>query len=80
MLRKKRTFRASDTEYQIIQAQAKANGRSVSEFVRFSALADAKKHIKRQGLKEVLKPLVLELIQERVLEQSPERGNATEGK
>jgi len=78
MIRKKRTYRASDEEYQMITASARANGRTTSEFVRYSALADAKKHLKRQGLKDMLKPLLLELLQEAPQNGSPVRGNETE--
>jgi len=79
MIRKKRTYRASDEEYQIIKASARANGRTTSEFVRYSALADAKKHLKRQGLKDMLKPLLLELLQEVPRARPPVRGNEAEG-
>jgi len=78
MIRKKRTYRASDEEYQIIKASARANGRTTSEFVRYSALADAKKHLKRQGLKDMLKPLLLELLQEVPRACPPVRGNEAE--
>ena len=78
MIRKKRTYRATDTEYQMIKASARANGRTTSEFVRYSALADAKKHLKRQGLKDMLKPLLRELLQETPQSGSPVRGNEAE--
>jgi len=59
--RKKRTFRATDTEYRMIQSYAKSKGRTVSDFVRHAALSEIKKHVPREGLKEVLKPLVKEI-------------------
>jgi len=77
--RKKRTFRATDSEYQMIQAQARANGRTVSAFVRYSALAEAKKHLRREGLKDMLKPLVVEIVQELPHIASPVRGIGNEG-
>ena len=80
MIRKKRTFRATDTEYRMIQAYAISKGRTVSDFVRHAALSEIKKHVPREGLKNVLKPVVEEIIQELSEDLFPTRGNAIEGK
>jgi len=80
MTRKKRTFRATNTEYRMIQSYAKSKGRTVSDFVRHAALSEIKKHVPREGLKEVLKPLVKEIVQELSEDLFPTRGNAIEGK
>lgn len=79
MIRKKRTFRATDTEYQTIRAYATAIGRTVSDFVRHAALSEIKKHVPRQGLEKVLKPLVEDIIHEALRKRFPTRGNAAGG-
>ena len=46
-------------EKQIIAVYAKANGRSMSEFLRHFALKEAKRHTPVEGLSEMIHKLVL---------------------
>lgn len=78
-IRKKRTFRASDVEYRTIKAYVHTKGRTISEFVRNAALSEIKKHVPREGLKDVLKPLVEEIVLELLKDGFPTWGNANNG-
>lgn len=75
MIRKKRTFRASDEEYQMIQEYVRAKGRTVSGFVRHAALSEISKHPPKNGLESTIR----RMIQEELTNGFPTRGNGTEG-
>jgi len=69
--RKKRTFRASDEEYQQIREYAQCKGRTISDFVRYSALSEISKHPPKNGLKS----MVLQIIREELQNGFPTLGN-----
>ena len=54
MIRKKRTYRATDTEYQMIQEYARAKGRTVSGFMVSAAMCEINKHVRREGLEQLI--------------------------
>lgn len=60
MIRKKRTYRATDTEYQMIREYAKAKGRTVSSFMVSAAMIEINKHVRRNGLEHLIRSVVLE--------------------
>lgn len=74
MIRKKRTFRASDEEYQMIQEYVQAKGRTVSSFVRHAALSEISKHPPKNGLESTIRRIV----QEELQDGFPTRGNEAE--
>jgi len=74
MLRTKRTFRATDAEYDAIQEYARVKGRTVSAFVLHSALSEISKHPPKNGLES----LVRQIIQEELKNRFPTRGNQSD--
>lgn len=63
MIRKKRTFRATDEEYCMIQEYAQVKGRTVSEFVRYAALSEISKHPPKNGLETMVRGIIREELQ-----------------
>ena len=60
MIRKSRTFHASDIEYRMIQDYARSKGRSISGFMVSAAMSEINKHVPRQGLAELVRSIVRE--------------------
>ncbi len=59
-IRKKRTFRATDTKYRMIQEYARIKGRTVSSFMVSAAMCEINKHVRREGLEHLIRSVVLE--------------------
>ena len=59
-IRKKRTFRATDTKYRMIQEYARIKGRTVSGFMVSAAMCEINKHVRREGLEQLIRAVVLE--------------------
>jgi len=59
-IRKKRTFRASDTKYRMIQEYARAKGWTVSGFMVSAAMCEINKHVRREGLEQLIRAVVQE--------------------
>lgn len=72
MRRRKRAFFADDEEYAIIKAAAKR--RSVSEYVLSAAMGEAKRHIRVEDLRS----LIRQIIRQELKDYFPVRGNASE--
>ena len=62
MISKARTFRASDTEYRMIQEYARSKGRTVSAFMVSAAMSEINKHVPTTGLAELVRVIVQEEI------------------
>jgi len=60
MIRKKRTYRVTDTEYQMIREYARAKGRTVSGFMVSAAMCEINKHVRREGLEHLIRSVVQE--------------------
>ena len=59
-IRKKRTFRATDTKYRMIQEYARIKGRTVSGFMVSAAMCEINKHVRREGLEQLIRAVVQE--------------------
>ena len=62
MIRKKRTFRATDPEYRMIREYARSKGRTVSGFMVSAAMTEINKHVRRKGLEHLIRSVVQEEI------------------
>jgi len=62
MIRKKRTFRATDSEYRMIREYARSKGRTVSGFMVSAAMTEINKHVRREGLEHLIRSVVQEEI------------------
>ena len=62
MIRKPRTFHASDIEYLMIQDYARSKGRSISGFMVSAAMSEINKHVPNTGLAELVRVIVQEEI------------------
>jgi len=51
---KKHTFRATDTKYRMIKEHAYAAGRTVSGFMVSAAMCEINKHVRREGLEQLI--------------------------
>ena len=60
MIQKKRTFRATDVKYRMIQEYARIKGRTVSGFMVSAAMCEINKHVRREGLEHLIRAVVLE--------------------
>lgn len=76
MKRKKHTFRATDETYRLIQSCARMQGRTVSDFVVYHAMSEVKKRVGREDLREMLYPIVSEIVCEVMKNQFPHVGKA----
>lgn len=81
MSRRKRTWWASDDEYEMIRAYAKTQRRSVSAFVLHYAMREVTRRMQREGLLDVLTPRVVAIVREELknaLDLNAPRGAATQ--
>ena len=60
MLRTKRTFRATDAEYQMIREYARSKRHTISDFMVSAAMSEINKHVRREGLEQLIRSVVLE--------------------
>ena len=60
MISKSRTFRATDTEYKMIQEYARSTRRTVSNFILSAAMGEMNRHIPRKGLEEIIRNIIRE--------------------
>ena len=67
MIKRKITFRATDTEYKMIKEYARSTRRTVSNFMLSAAMSEMNRHIPRK----TLEGLIRSIIQEELKNASP---------
>ena len=73
--RKRYSWYATDSEYELISLYVKAKGRSISEYIRNCALAEINRHARKSDIRE----LVIAILRDIGFRGFPTPGRGSEG-